>query len=72
MNKLKNLSIRMKIMLMLTLPLIGLIYFSVVSVMEKSAVVHEMEAISPLAQLAVKASSGGPLFCSTQPPFTPF
>ncbi|GMQ87255.1 MAG: methyl-accepting chemotaxis protein [Gammaproteobacteria bacterium] len=57
MNILKNLSIRMKIMLMLALPLVGLVYFSVISVMEKSAVVHEMEAVSPLAQLAVKASS---------------
>jgi len=57
MNILKNLSIRMKIMLMLALPLAGLVYFSVISVMEKSAVVHEMETVSPLAQLAVKASS---------------
>ncbi len=47
----------MKILMMLALPLTGLIYFSVVSVLEKSAVVDEMEAISPLAQLAVKASS---------------
>ena len=57
MNFLNNFSIRIKIMMMLALPLIGLIYFSVISVVDKSEVVSEMEAVQPLAELAVKASS---------------
>jgi methyl-accepting chemotaxis protein len=57
MNLLNNISIRMKILLMLSLPLMGLIYFSMISVLEKSDVVAEMDAVQPLAELAVKASS---------------
>ncbi|VAX07974.1 Methyl-accepting chemotaxis protein, partial [hydrothermal vent metagenome] len=57
MKILANLSIRNKIFLMLIAPMLGLIYFSVHSVMEKSSVSAEMETVQPLAQLAVKASA---------------
>ncbi len=52
-----NLSIRMKILIMLIAPIAGLLYFSVSSVIEKDTVVSELESIQSLAQLAVKASA---------------
>ncbi len=54
---LNNLPIRMKILAMLVAPILGLLYFSVSSVSERSQIVHEMDAIQPLSQLAVKASA---------------
>jgi len=57
MKILANLSIRNKIFLMLIAPMLGLIYFSVHSVMEKADLASEMELVQPLSQLAVKASA---------------
>lgn len=57
MNFLNNISIRMKILLMLSLPLVGLIYFSFINVMDKSAVATEMNAVQSLSGLAVKAGA---------------
>ncbi|OOZ38570.1 hypothetical protein BOW53_15015 [Solemya pervernicosa gill symbiont] len=57
MKFLNNLSIRLKILIMLVAPVIGLLYFSIISVMDKSDVVAEMESVEPLAQLAVKVSA---------------
>jgi len=57
MKILANLSIRNKIFLMLIAPMLGLIYFSVHSVMEKADLAAEMELVQPLSQLAVKASA---------------
>ncbi len=57
MNILSNISIRMKIMILLTVPVLGLAYFSVNSVIEKGQVVSEMESVQTLAQLAVKVSA---------------
>ena len=57
MNILSNISIRMKIMILLTVPVLGLAYFSVNSVLEKSEIVSEMASVQTLAQLAVKVSA---------------
>ena len=57
MKLLQNISIRNKIILLLFLPVLGLIYFSIQAVMEKSQVAGEMESIQKLSQLAVRASA---------------
>ncbi len=57
MNILANLSIRIKILLILLLPITGLVLFSFILVTEKARVVNEIEQIEPLVQLAVKASA---------------
>jgi len=57
MGFLANISIRNKIILLLLVPLIGLIYFSVYSVTEKKRVAEEMTAISGLAKLSVRISA---------------
>lgn len=51
MNILANLSIKMKIMLMLVAPVVGLLYFSIDSVVEKSRIVGQMENMQSLAGL---------------------
>ncbi len=57
MNILKHLSVKMKILLLLVVPVTGMLFFSFQSVMDKSTIVDEMEAVKPLAELAVKASA---------------
>lgn len=47
----------MKILLLLIFPILGLAFFAVNSVTEKSAIVTEMESVQSLAQLAVKVSA---------------
>lgn len=56
MKIIANMSIKMKILVMLMAPISGLLYFSGYSVLENSQVVAEMESVKPLAELAVKAS----------------
>ena len=53
---LSNISISKKIMLMLIFPLLGLIYFSVTSVSDRTDVANEMSNVAPLANLAVELS----------------
>jgi len=53
---LSNISISKKIMLMLIFPLLGLIYFSVTSVSDRTTVANEMDKVAPLAGLAVELS----------------
>lgn len=57
MNILINLSIKMKILLLLIFPILGLAFFAINSVNDKSAIVSEMESVQQLAQLAVKVSA---------------
>lgn len=57
MNILINLSIKMKILLLLIFPILGLAFFAINSVADKSTIVNEMESVQPLAQLAVKVSA---------------
>ena len=47
----------MKILLLLIFPILGLAFFAINSVADKSAIVSEMESVQPLAQLAVKVSA---------------
>jgi len=47
----------MKILLLLIFPILGLAFFAINSVSEKSAIVSEMESVQSLAQLAVKVSA---------------
>lgn len=45
MNILNNISTKLKIILMLVAPVIGLLYFSVNNLMGKNEIVDEMEAV---------------------------
>ncbi|GMR08593.1 MAG: methyl-accepting chemotaxis protein [Gammaproteobacteria bacterium] len=57
MNILKHLSVKMKILLLLVVPVLGMLFFSIQSIIDKTTVVDEMTAVMPLAELAVKASA---------------
>jgi len=57
MNFLSNLSIRMKIILLLAAPVLGLTFFSADLVYEKTVIVSELEAVETVAELAVKVSA---------------
>ena len=47
----------MKVLLLLIFPILGLAFFAVTSVTEKTAIVSEMESVQSLAQLAVRVSA---------------
>ncbi len=57
MNFLANISIKIKILLLLIFPILGLTFFAVNSVTDKSTIVSEMGSVQVLAQLAVKVSA---------------
>jgi len=52
----KNLSMRKKLIVMLFIPLLGLMFFAVVSVHDKIVTLRAMHDTRSLAQLAVRAS----------------
>ncbi len=52
-----RLSIGQKLLIMLVAPVLGLVFFAVNGILEKSAVVAEMELLDELAGLAVRAST---------------
>ena len=53
---LSNISISKKIMLMLIFPLLGLVYFSITSVSDRTDVANEMDRVAPLANMAAEIS----------------
>lgn len=57
MNILNNISIKLKIILMLVAPVLGLLYFSINNLISTNKVAHEMEAVQQLSSMAVRASS---------------
>ncbi|MCW9032174.1 MAG: nitrate- and nitrite sensing domain-containing protein, partial [Gammaproteobacteria bacterium] len=57
MNFLANITIKMKILILLFFPILGLAFFAINSVNDKSEIVSEMESVQQLAQLAVKVSA---------------
>lgn len=57
MNLLKNLKIGYKLVAIVLLPVIGLLYFSITSVLDKSQEASEMTAIEELSHYAVLSSS---------------
>lgn len=57
MNILRNLRIRNKLALMALFPIVGLLFFSISGIMEKSRLASEMASISELSEFAVLASS---------------
>jgi adenylate cyclase len=54
---LKNINISYKLALMVILPILGLIYFTTDSTLEKRKVVYEMDLLQALSKLAVKSSA---------------
>ena len=52
-----NISIKLKIIIMVLIPILGLMYFSLTNVAEKAGMLSEMEAVDSLAELAVRVSS---------------
>ena len=54
---LSRMPLRVRLTLMLLLPILGLMYFSVTSVLEKSQRLHEMQATKIITTLAVKSSA---------------
>lgn len=57
MKILSNLPVKYKIVLILAAPIIGLLYFSIIDVMDKSDTAAELEPVQSLAELSVKISS---------------
>ena len=57
MSFLNNMSIRMKIIVLLMAPVLGLVYFSANTVIEKTRLSHELHLIEQLAELAVEVSA---------------
>ncbi|MCK5876629.1 MAG: nitrate- and nitrite sensing domain-containing protein, partial [Candidatus Marithrix sp.] len=53
----KNLKINSKLMLMVALPLLGLIYFTIGNTLSKLAVVEQMNSLQELSELAIKSSA---------------
>ncbi|HID98792.1 MAG TPA: bacteriohemerythrin [Thiotrichaceae bacterium] len=54
---LKNLKISQKLALMVVIPIVGLIYFTIALTLEKRDIVHEMNLLQELSELTVKSSS---------------
>jgi hemerythrin len=54
---LKNLKINHKLALMVVIPIVGLIYFTIALTLEKRDIVHEMNLLQELSELTVKSSS---------------
>ncbi|MFA6014944.1 MAG: nitrate- and nitrite sensing domain-containing protein [Gallionellaceae bacterium] len=54
---LSRMPLKLRLSLMLLLPILGLLYFSVASVLEKSATLNEMQTTKQLTTLAVKSSA---------------
>jgi methyl-accepting chemotaxis protein len=57
MTVLANLKIRNKLVLLLTLPLLGLLYFGGQGIFEKAGVVRDMQSLETVAALAVRISA---------------
>ncbi len=57
MSALSNLSIKVRLSLMLVFPIIGLLYFSISGALEKMAVVANLKTMQTLSTLAVKSSA---------------
>jgi len=53
---LKNLKINHKLALMVVIPIVGLIYFTIALTLEKRDIVHEMNLLQELSELTVKSS----------------
>jgi hemerythrin len=54
---LKNIKIKYKLALMIVIPILGLIYFTIDSTLEKLKIVNEMNSLQDLSTLTVKSSS---------------
>jgi len=54
---LKNIKIKHKLALMVVIPIIGLIYFTIALTLEKRNIVHEMNLLQELSELTIKSSS---------------
>ncbi|EDN67591.1 Methyl-accepting chemotaxis protein [Beggiatoa sp. PS] len=54
---LKNIKIKYKLALMVVIPILGLIYFTIDSTLDKLKIVHEMNLLQDLSALTVKSSS---------------
>ncbi|RKZ85975.1 MAG: hypothetical protein DRR19_15595 [Candidatus Parabeggiatoa sp. nov. 1] len=54
---LKNIKIRYKLALMVAIPILGLIYFTINSTLGKREIVNQMNLLQALSELAVKSSS---------------
>ena len=52
MNFINNLRIRNKLVLMLIFPILGLLYFSIVGMMERVSLVNELNTLQPLARVS--------------------
>ena len=57
MNKIKNMRLRNKLILMLIFPMVGLLYFSVGGITGKLQISREMHSLKKLSVLSVKLSS---------------
>lgn len=57
MTILSNLSVRYKVFVILTVPIVGLLLFSINSVIDKSAAAREMDSVQTLAALSVRISA---------------
>ncbi|MEK8020275.1 MAG: bacteriohemerythrin [Candidatus Parabeggiatoa sp.] len=54
---LKDIKINQKLALMVVIPIVGLIYFTIALTLEKRDIVHEMNLLQELSELTVKSSS---------------
>ncbi|RKZ93258.1 MAG: hypothetical protein DRR19_01755, partial [Candidatus Parabeggiatoa sp. nov. 1] len=54
---LKNIKISHKLALMVAIPILGLVYFTIDSTLEKREIVNQMNLLQELSELAVKSSS---------------
>ncbi|OQY46703.1 MAG: hypothetical protein B6247_27445, partial [Candidatus Parabeggiatoa sp. nov. 2] len=54
---LKNTKIGYKLALMVAIPIMGLVYFTIDSTLEKRQIVNEMNLLQELSELTVKSSS---------------
>ncbi len=54
---LSNISLRLRLVMLLIFPILGLLYFSSSSVWDKTQTLHELEAMQVTARLAVKSSA---------------
>ena len=54
MSSLGNLKVRTKLILLVTVPLLGLLYFSISSTIERAVIAREMGKLESLVELSVK------------------
>ena len=53
---LKNININHKLALMITIPILGLLYFTIGNTLEKLEIVKEMNLLKELSEFAVQSS----------------